>query len=83
MAYRPKLTDNGAPLIFLGRVVGPYLYNPFLEPEYPNLRRVDWLRSVAPTRFSDGALNELNTYLTLFQIDTHASEFLAALAESK
>ena len=83
VAFRPKLTAEGAPLIFLGHVVGPYVYNPFLDPAYPNLRRVEWLRSLPPSQFSQGARDELAAYLSLFQIDTHAAEFLTALAESK
>jgi restriction system protein len=82
VAFRPKLTHDDKPLVFLGRIVGPYLYNPLLDPIYPNLRRVEWLRSVSPTRFSEAARRELGAKLTLFQIDTHAAEFFAALDES-
>jgi restriction system protein len=83
VAFRSKLTHDGKSLVFLGRIVGPYLYNPFLDPIYHNLRRVEWLRSVAPSRFSEGARRELGARLTLFQIDTHAAEFFAVLDESK
>lgn len=83
VAFRPHLTDQGNHLIFLGRVIGPYLYNPFLVAEYPHLRRVDWLRSLPLARFSDAARRELGTNLSLFQINHHAAEFLAAIAEAK
>lgn len=83
VAYRPKPPINGTSYVFLGRVTGPYVYNPFLHDYGVDVRRVEWLRSVPISRFSEGALKELGAYLTLFQIDTHADEFFAALAESK
>lgn len=83
IAYRPQATVLGKAYVFLGRVTGPYLYNPFLHDHYANVRRVEWLRSVPIERFSQGALHELGAQLTLFQIDDHAAEFLAIIAESR
>lgn len=83
VAFRPHLSDHGSSLVFLGRVTGPYLYNPFLVPKYPNLRRVEWLRSLPVAHFSEPARRELGAFLSVFQIDTHAAEFLTALAEAK
>lgn len=86
VAFRPKTPVRGIAAlgyVFLGRVAGPYVYNPFLNSDYPDVRRVDWLRSVPANRFSESALKELGAYMTLFQIDTHADEFLAAIAESR
>lgn len=83
VAYRPQVPISGTAYVFLGRVTGPYIYNPFPHAHYANVRRVEWLRSVPISRFSKGALHELGSQLTLFQIDTHATEFLDIIAESK
>jgi restriction system protein len=47
---------------------------------YPNQRQVKWLRVAPPTQFSQGALYELGSALTLFQVKNYAHEFRAALA---
>ena len=83
IVYRPQTPINGTAYVFLGRVTGPYIYNPFLHEHYANVRRVEWLRSVPISRFSEGALHELGAQMTLFQIATHADEFRAIIAESK
>lgn len=79
VVYRPEPLKNVEPLIFLGRIAGPYLYNPYIHDHYPNLRRVEWLRSVPVSHFSKEALAEQSAAMTLSQIDTHAQEYLAAL----
>jgi restriction system protein len=83
VAYRPLTANNGTAYVFLGRVAGPYVYNPFLDKNYPDVRRVEWLRSVPIRRFSEGALHELGAQMTLFRIDNHAAEFLGIIEESK
>jgi restriction system protein len=80
VAYRPKAPATGTvPLLFLGRVAGPYLYNPYIQRGYPNLRRVEWLRSVPASQFSKQALDEQGAWMSLSIIDDHAQEFLDAL----
>jgi len=66
--------------IHIGRIAGAYRYDPSLNPEYPNLRDVEWLGEYPRTRFSQGALYEIGSALTLFQVKNYADEFLAALA---
>lgn len=83
IAYRPQTPISGTAYVFLGRVAGPYIYNPFLHDHYANVRRVEWLRSVPISRFSQDALHELGAQMTLFQIDNHDAEFRAVIAESK
>ncbi|HEX6986071.1 MAG TPA: restriction endonuclease, partial [Planctomycetaceae bacterium] len=68
--------------IHIGRVAGPYRYDPSLEEGYPNLRPVEWIRAVPRTRFSQGALYEVGSALSFFQVKNYAEEFLAA-AENK
>lgn len=60
----------------IGRVEGSYRYDPALEQGYPNLRPVKWLRSYPRTHFSQGALYEIGSALSLFQVKTYAEEFL-------
>lgn len=66
--------------IHLGRVDGPYRYDPALEDSYPHLRPVKWLRSVPRTQFSQGALYEIGSAMSLFRISNYADGFRTALA---
>ncbi|WP_237228808.1 restriction endonuclease [Rubinisphaera sp. JC750] len=65
--------------IHLGNVVGNYQYNPTLESGYPNLREVKWKLAVPRTHFTQGALYEIGSAMSLFQIKNYADEFLAAM----
>jgi restriction system protein len=65
--------------VHLGRVEGGYTYDPQTEPKYPNRRAVKWLRSVVRTHFSQGALFEIGSALSLFLVRNYADEFRAAL----
>lgn len=66
--------------IHVGKVASAHRYDPSLNPEYPNVRDVKWLGEYPRTRFSQGALYEIGSALTLFQVKNYADEFLAALA---
>lgn len=74
VAYRSK-TER---LIHLGRIDGPYHYDPNLSPGYPNLRRTAWRTAVPITHFTQGALYELGSAMSLFQLKNYAEEFRAA-----
>jgi restriction system protein len=65
--------------IHLGRIEGPYQYDPSTEPGYPHQRAVEWLRSFPRTRFSQGALYEIGSAMSLFQVKDYADEYLSAL----
>lgn len=65
--------------IHLGRVKGEYEYNPGRNEDYPNQRKVEWLRHIPRTNFSQAALYEMGSALTLFQIKNYADEIFAAL----
>lgn len=65
--------------VHLGRITGPYQYDPKLEPGYPNLRPVEWVRAIPRTKFSQGALYEIGSAMSLFQVKNYADEFIAAL----
>lgn len=67
-------------LIHIGRVSGAYEYNLDIEKNYPNARPVEWLKHIPRTKFSQGALYEIGSALSLFQVKNYAEEFLAALS---
>jgi restriction system protein len=65
--------------VHIGRVEGQYSYDVKIEPGYPNQRTVKWLRSVPRTALSQGALYEIGSAMSLFQVRTYAEEFWAIL----
>jgi restriction system protein len=65
--------------VHLGVIEGSYKYDPAKEPSYPHHHRVKWLKTVPRTRFSQGALYEIGSALSLFQVKTYAEEFRVAL----
>src|SRR5438105_4695519 len=72
--YRSKVDRE----VHIGRITGDYEYKPELHGEYVNVRRVEWLGSYPLTQFSQGALYELGSALTLFQVKNYADEYRAA-----
>jgi len=66
-------------LIHIGEVTGPYKYDPALEPGYPHLRPVRWLKAVPRIKFSQGALYEVGSAMSFFQVKNYAEEYTAAL----
>jgi len=65
--------------IHIGKVEGPYQYNPSLEAGYPNQRPVKWLNTLPRTQFTQGALYEIGCASSLFHVKTYADEFLAVM----
>jgi restriction system protein len=74
--------------VYVGRIIGPYRFDPSLaaaegEGEgYPNIRPVKWLASQPRAAFTQGALYEIGSAMSFFQVRTYADEFRAA-AEGK
>jgi restriction system protein len=64
--------------INIGKVTGDYHYDP-QGSGYPNLRSVQWLKAVPRLKFSQGALYEIGSAMSLFQVKNYADEFRAAL----
>jgi len=64
--------------VHLGVVEGDYLYDPEKDQNYPHQRPVKWKRTVPRTGFTQGALYEIGSALTLFQVKNYADEFRAA-----
>jgi restriction system protein len=65
--------------VHLGRVDGVYQYDPKTEPGYPNYRAVKWLKAVPRTHFTQGALYEIGSAMSIFKVKNYAEEFRAAL----
>ena len=72
VAYPSKIDKQ----IHLGRVTGEYKYDS--SHTHPNIRSVEWVRSVPRTTFSQGALYEIGSAVTLFQLKNYLEEYLAA-----
>ena len=67
--------------INIGKIVGDYEYRPEdNDPsfDYVNQRKVKWIRSLPRTAFSQAALYEVGSAMSVFQISQNADEFLKA-----
>ncbi len=68
----------------LGTITGEYKFRPDVDEAYPHQRSVKWLKSVPRTNFSQGALYEIGSAMSLFQVKNYATEFRdAATGEAK
>ena len=65
--------------IHIGRIDGPYLHDSTYESGYPNVRRVQWQKKVPRKDFSQGALYEIGSAMSLFTIKNYADEIRAVL----
>ena len=64
--------------INIGIVEGPYYFDP-TEKKYPQKRKVKWIKNYPRTAFSQGALHEIGSALTLFTVKNYAYEFIGSL----
>lgn len=64
--------------INIGVIESDYIYAP-TEAEYVQTRKVKWLKHLPRTAFSQGALYEVGSALSLFMVKNYADEYLAAL----
>lgn len=71
----PSKSDR---MINIGVVEGQYQYTPTAY-EYKQQRRVKWLKHLPRTAFSQGALYEVGSFMSLFAIKNYTDEFFAAL----
>ncbi|MEE6710260.1 restriction endonuclease [Lacticaseibacillus paracasei] len=65
----------------IGEVKGEYVYNS-TQIEYAHSRKVNWLKHLPRTFFSQGALYEIGSALTLFSVRNYADEFMNALQKN-
>jgi restriction system protein len=79
VAYPSKIDRK----IHLGEIQGDYQYDNSIEPKFPHRRAVKWLSDQPRTRFSQGALYEIGSAMSFFQIKNYADEFLNILGGKK
>jgi len=66
-------------MVNLGTIQSNYEFRPsWSDADGPNRRSVRWVRQIARADFSQGALHEIGSAVTLFQVKNNADEFLAA-----
>lgn len=71
----PSKSDR---MINIGQVTGDYEYVADAH-EYVQQRSVKWLKHIPRTYFSQGALYEIGSAMTLFAVKNYSDEFLSAL----
>lgn len=72
----PSKSDR---MVNIGVVDSQYEFKASAPFRKPNLRKVKWLKHFPRASFSQSALNEIGSAITLFQISANADEFLSAL----
>lgn len=78
-------------LVHVGEITGPYRHDPDIvktnpgtvNDPYVNTRPVKWLRAVPRTSLTQGALYEMGSALSFFQIRNYADEIVSAVVGGK
>lgn len=66
--------------VHIGTCAGPYRFDASDKVDYGSRRAVKWEKHIPRTQFSQGALNEIGSALSLFQVRNYLEEFKAAFA---
>jgi restriction system protein len=66
-------------MVNIGVIEGGFQYDATAAFNCPQRRRVKWLQHIPRANFSQPALNEIGSAVTLFKVTSNAEEFLAAL----
>jgi len=70
----PSKSDR---MVNIGRFTGPISFHEEDPDGYPTRRDVTWLGRFPRDEFSQAALHEIGSFLTLFRVKRHAAEFLS------
>ncbi|KIN68777.1 Restriction endonuclease [Sulfitobacter donghicola DSW-25 = KCTC 12864 = JCM 14565] len=70
----PSKSDR---MVNIGRFTGVVQYDKEDQDGYPTRQRVEWLKHIPRSEFSQSALNEIGSFLTLFRVRRFALEFLS------
>lgn len=65
--------------VHIGKVTGEYTYDQSSEKTYPHRRSVQWIKSFPRTNFTQGALYEIGSAMSLFQVKNFSDEFINAI----
>jgi len=61
--------------VWIGEVISDYIYDPaIVSPNYPNIRRVKWLKKMSRDELSVPFRNTIGGIMTVFNVDAHSSE---------
>ncbi|MEZ5710093.1 MAG: restriction endonuclease [Blastomonas sp.] len=66
-------------MVNIGVIDGDYAFEPERHSDYPHIRPVKWITSLSRTTFSQSALNEIGSAITMFRVTSNADEFIAAM----
>jgi len=78
--FPDKTTRN----IHIGQIEADYVYDPKKSDSYPHQRTVKWQQKYySRTQFSQGALHEIGSAMSFFQVKNYAEEFRAAILGEK
>ncbi len=75
VAYPSKIDKR----IHIGEISGPYKYIEKGADSYPHRRPVKWLKDFPRTKFTQGALYEIGSAMSFFQVRNYAEEYLGAV----
>ena len=76
--------DKITRLIYIGQIESTYVYDLKKSEAYPHQRAVKWLpKPFSRTQFSQGALHEIGSAMSFFQVRNYADEFKSALTGEK
>lgn len=62
-------------VVHLGKIISDYYYQP--NGQYRHRRKIQWLKQAPRASFSQPALNEIGSAITLFKISNNYDEFEA------
>ena len=65
--------------VHIGEITGPYQHFSKGAETYPHRRPVKWLKEFPRTKFKQGALYEIGSAMSFFQVKNYADEFVMAL----
>lgn len=66
-------------MVNIGKISGPYKHSTEVSHSYPNILPVSWEKHLPREDFSQAALYEIGSFITLFSVRNYSHEFLAAL----
>lgn len=72
----PSKTDR---MVNIGRFTGEAVYVEGDRDDYPTRQKVEWIGHFPRDEFSQAALHEIGSFLTMFRVRRYAKEFLAKI----
>ena len=65
--------------IYIGKVIGDYFFDEEKNVIYPNQRTVEWIKKVPRRVLSQGALYEIGSAISLFQVKNYSDEYFTII----